>query len=284
MTAFNATNGQVTICIDSTYSSPSVPVGVYDFQNRAFIQSNNSDFAGNTSLTLPSGAVLKDVAAFQHSITIIANSNTVPCLQISNGQTLFITNQATIVNSSANPPAPLIQVGANEYILIIIDNGFFDNTPYPYSGKLVDLSTSTSIATIYTKGSFAFNYSDIVSGVAGSTVIIECDSHVGTLPIASGSFLGTFDLLLASQSKYTNYNDALVSPPFGTSQVQGALDTIKLNKADKSTTISAGTGLTGGGDLSANRTISLAAVGSAGAAPGAPQFRGRACCCRRRCH
>ena len=36
------------------------------------------------------------------------------------------------------------------------------------------------------------------------------------------------------------------------------------NKADKTITITAGTGLTGGGNLSANRTISLATVGTAG--------------------
>ena len=36
------------------------------------------------------------------------------------------------------------------------------------------------------------------------------------------------------------------------------------NKADKTTTVSAGTGLSGGGDLSANRTISMPNVGTAG--------------------
>ena len=52
--------------------------------------------------------------------------------------------------------------------------------------------------------------------------------------------------------------------------LQGNLDSIGDiltalgNKADKTITITAGTGLTGGGNLSANRTISLATVGTAG--------------------
>jgi len=36
------------------------------------------------------------------------------------------------------------------------------------------------------------------------------------------------------------------------------IDTLESGKADKTTSINAGTGLTGGGDLSADRTISLA--------------------------
>lgn len=47
------------------------------------------------------------------------------------------------------------------------------------------------------------------------------------------------------------------------SQVTGLVTDLGL-KADKATTISAGTGLTGGGDLSANRTISMPAIGTAG--------------------
>ena len=41
-------------------------------------------------------------------------------------------------------------------------------------------------------------------------------------------------------------------------KVQSAIDELASEKAEKTTTISAGTGLTGGGDLSANRTLTLA--------------------------
>lgn len=43
-----------------------------------------------------------------------------------------------------------------------------------------------------------------------------------------------------------------------------AMNSALANKADKTVKISAGTGLAGGGDLSANRTLSLATVGTAG--------------------
>lgn len=53
-------------------------------------------------------------------------------------------------------------------------------------------------------------------------------------------------LLLASSMAYA------ASPPIG-----GSTSNVTADKANKSTTITAGTGLTGGGDLSANRTITL---------------------------
>jgi len=46
--------------------------------------------------------------------------------------------------------------------------------------------------------------------------------------------------------------------------VQNALNELDTEKVPKTTTITAGTGLTGGGDLSTNRTISLATTGTAG--------------------
>lgn len=53
--------------------------------------------------------------------------------------------------------------------------------------------------------------------------------------------------------------------------VGGALNELDSEKADKTTTISVGAGLTGGGDLSANRTISMPAVGTPSAYGSASQ-------------
>lgn len=55
-----------------------------------------------------------------------------------------------------------------------------------------------------------------------------------------------------------------VNTQLGSYATTSAMNSALGNKADKSVTISAGTGLTGGGNLSANRTISLATVGTAG--------------------
>lgn len=61
-----------------------------------------------------------------------------------------------------------------------------------------------------------------------------------------------------------------------TAEVDANFTNLNTDKAEKSTTISAGTGLSGGGDLSANRTIGLAntavTAGSYGSATAAPTF------------
>ena len=57
---------------------------------------------------------------------------------------------------------------------------------------------------------------------------------------------------------------AWVNTQLGSYATTDAMNSALGNKADKTVTITAGTGLTGGGNLSANRTLSLAAVGTAG--------------------
>lgn len=64
--------------------------------------------------------------------------------------------------------------------------------------------------------------------------------------------------------------------PLTNAEVDANFTNLNTDKAEKSTTISAGTGLSGGGDLSANRTIGLAntavTAGSYGSATAAPTF------------
>ena len=92
----------------------------------------------------------------------------------------------------------------------------------------------------------------------------------GTLPVANGgtgvtTSTGTGNVVLSASPTLTgnpiaptqsagNSSDRIATTSF----VGTAVSTSAALKADKTTTITAGTGLSGGGDLSANRTISLA--------------------------
>lgn len=64
--------------------------------------------------------------------------------------------------------------------------------------------------------------------------------------------------------------------PLTNAELDANFSNLNTDKAEKSVTISAGTGLTGGGDLSANRSLALAAsgvtAGSYGSAAAIPQF------------
>lgn len=95
----------------------------------------------------------------------------------------------------------------------------------------VDLSSRLPTATQITHWNTAYNFVNDISGVDNDKIINKWNEIV--------SFLANIE---------------------DTSSLSGLL----AAKANSSVTISAGTGLTGGGDLSANRTLSLAEAGTAG--------------------
>ncbi len=79
------------------------------------------------------------------------------------------------------------------------------------------------------------------------------------------SVFGRQGIITATNGDYTA--SQITNVPAGTisaTTVQAALNELDVEKVPTTRTVSAGTGLTGGGDLSANRTISMPNVGSAG--------------------
>ena len=88
----------------------------------------------------------------------------------------------------------------------------------------------------------------------GSDALAFADDHIRLL---KSTIKATFPNISGAVTKtHTEINNI----PANTSQ---SLTDLSSNKADKTTTISAGTGLSGGGSLAANRTISLALLGVA---------------------
>lgn len=118
-----------------------------------------------------------------------------------------------------------------------------------------------------------------VVNVAGSTLLGGItDWKVGDWAIYNGtawekvdntdqvsSVFGRQGTVVAQAGDY-NAGQITNTPAGGISAVtvQAAINELDTEKADKTITISAGAGLTGGGDLSANRTISMPNVGTAG--------------------
>lgn len=125
---------------------------------------------------------------------------------------------------------------------------------------------------------FAIDYAGAISSDASNALKVGTDGKfhvtVGAAPVSS--VFGRIGAVVAAAGDYTAAQ--VVNVPAGTlsaTTVQAAIDEIDGDnvaqdaliaantaaialKADKTTTISAGAGLTGGGDLSANRTLSIA--------------------------
>jgi hypothetical protein len=94
--------------------------------------------------------------------------------------------------------------------------------------------------------------------VKGTEIDNEFNAIAGAISskadIASPSFTGT----PAAPTPISTTNTTQLATTAFVQAVVGETNTTVATKADKAITISAGTGLTGGGDLSANRTLTLA--------------------------
>lgn len=99
---------------------------------------------------------------------------------------------------------------------------------------------------------------DAYTGVLGE---ITLDTQARKIRIHDGTTIGGHIVAnMADVDALTTRIDGLgISDISG---LQAALDTLTNDKADKTTTVTAGNGLSGGGDLSANRTITLGTPGA----------------------
>jgi len=87
-----------------------------------------------------------------------------------------------------------------------------------------------------------------VASAVSSKADTNSPTFTGTVVLPSGTSIGNVS------STELSYVDGV------TSAIQTQINTLTTAKADKTTTITASGGLTGGGDLSANRTISIAST------------------------
>ena len=126
-------------------------------------------------------------------------------------------------------------------------------TDVAYSTSTNTLTVTTSAADILTQiktvdGASSGLDADLLDGQQGSYYTTYADNAVANLVASAPGTLDTLNELAAALGDDPNFATT-VSTQIGT-------------KADKTITISAGGGLTGGGDLSANRTISHADTSS----------------------
>lgn len=106
------------------------------------------------------------------------------------------------------------------------------------------------------------------SSVVGSTVKDALNTLQGAISSGVSSVFGRTGAVVAAANDYNSTQVSNSSGVAGTG-VTGALNTLNTNKVDSTRTISTTAPLTGGGDLSTNRTFALPAPGYYRATDGA---------------
>ena len=202
---------------------------------------SSGNFSAGTITAALTGAASANVLKAGDTMTGGLNINT------SSTTALVVDTNALVVDSTNNKVG--INVTSPTQALDVVGNGLFSGTltASNLSGSNTGDVTVTDTANI----DLTLVGQNISADLTDTTVT------AGTYGTASSTSQVTVD----QKGRLTSASS--VSIQITEAQVTN-LTTDLLAKADKTTTISAGSGLTGGGDLSVNRTISMPNVGTAG--------------------
>ena len=176
--------------------------------------------------------------------TVTINPNTIQRIY-----TIYNNTNRTVIMAQGS--GSTVSIPAGEVSQVYSDGAGAAAAVTPFTDKLKDVLYSGDIgstvqgydADLTALGALAKTDGNFIVG-NGSTWVVESGN---TVLQSIGVTATTTEL---------NYVDGV------TSNIQTQLNTLTSNKADKTTSISAGAGLTGGGDLSTNRTISHADTSS----------------------
>ena len=221
--ALSTYDGPVNIVIDDSFAAATIPVGVWDLDYRATLISHNTNISPPTVLTLPDGAVLRNLAAIRGQINVVFQGTTAPNLQFNGSPAFTVAEGVQIQNSGTQPVLRLSTPGQ------LMSLGFYQGSQFtsPGGGALVDLAVAGVGAILFTGFFTQFSVPGVVTGVAGTNLTFLYDDSLQGYP-TNPAFLGTTTAFGYSNSALVAYDDNLVAPPLlGSSNVQGAIDALK---------------------------------------------------------
>ena len=179
--------------------------------------------------------------------------------------------------------------GTTNYITKFVTSSSMGNSTIIDTGSLVSFTTQVSASRINLPANSQSIYlgSNATIGDVNTThaigIVSQTNAALGYIKFGNDSNLFGYDgttLVYAGTAKIGNMSATNISgttinvgnisnTEFGyldnvSANIQTQLTSLSATRASSSITISAGSGLTGGGDLTANRTISMPSVGTAG--------------------
>ena len=171
--------GPKTVQVDDSFAPASIPIGIWDMTDttlEAFVLKPSAPM----TLTLPDGSVLRNLTALSNGLNVIAQATTTPNFQIPNSNSLRIDLGASIDNQGTEP---IVRLAGGDVVAIAFILGTFT----PTSAPLVDMPIlgATTILVAVTNSNFSGG-NNVVTGIAGTTLILLYDAGVQALPTNPG--------------------------------------------------------------------------------------------------
>jgi len=217
-----ASPGLKWIFIDSPGVPVPVPLGTYILSG--CILSGVWEGSVPSILTTQTGVIFSELHTVANRLQVVNEGTTSP-LSISS-----LTNSSFMVQfeaqvRSAIGGAPFFNLLSGSVLNIsCLDGGRVGDIGLP----VVKLSTSAVLSTkLYNQSFFAADCVDPTSQASSSvSIAADAGSFDGTL--TQVGYTGTYSLTQIDPASGVSYNDLAVAPPLGATDVQGALDALKI--------------------------------------------------------
>jgi len=224
-----AVKGPKAVYFDNTLAPCSIPTGIWDFASCTyFFSCDDHPAQADVPLTVDDGAVLRSVFHFGGSLAITSNSKSpvivspLPGARYTFSGTTTLTQAdpaGTFIRSSTGFVFSPVEVVTLERARILTGNGpAISVTGFGAFVNIYSLDDSVIQANTVARnaGTFATGYT--VDSASIDTTQAGIPGGVLTV-----NLLSTADKVL--------YNDTLVAPPLGATQVQAAIDALKAGGA-----------------------------------------------------
>lgn len=210
------------ILIDSPGVPVQVPVGTYNLSG--CVLSGVWEGALPSLLTTQTGAILTELHAVANRLQIVNEGTTSP-ITISSltSSTLAVQFEAQV--RSAVGAAPFFNLLSGSSLKVYgLEGGKVGDIGLP----VVKLGTSAVLsALLYNQSGFAPDCVDPTSQ-ASSSVTVAADAGSFDETLTQVGYTGTYALTQIDLASGVGYDDLAVAPPLGVTDVQGALDALKI--------------------------------------------------------
>lgn len=220
-------NEILNVYIDDSIISPA-PLDVnHDFKGQCALGSYNTNVSTNVQAIIPNGTLISNLGGIgivgkTSTLKLICDSQTGPSLSFSSGSVLTIS-YGSIIQMGPSSTQSAIQLNNSAMIIsIAFGGGLNNNGPV----RVISMTNSQLIYPIQVSPQ---NISDVIEGDIASSLTVFYDSTINKLTTTFPAFLGSINYFNSAYSSSVSYDDSLVNPPLGSSNVQGAIDSLKSN-------------------------------------------------------
>lgn len=216
--------GPKIVYFDNTLAACSIPPGTWDFASpTAFVGTGTllSRVITPTPLAIPDGVKLPNVFTF--SDLDVTSFTTTSVIDVP------APPPATILNYVFSGATKITQAGPGAFIrnsLPVPSGAVLLDTAQWISGTVFDVAHAAAIFGVGTELAAIVN-SDTITGIGGTYLAIRASAESRISTTQTGIPGGVLTVTLAEEANGIKYDDFLVAPPLGASDVQGAIDALK---------------------------------------------------------